>query len=826
MNLAFLKDPANFLKNNRVVIGDGAMGTYLQDLELWHEGCPEFLNISAPEEIIKIHQQYTMAGAQWLQTNTFGANPLKLKSFNLENQTVDLNKRGAFLARKAAPHLAIWGDVGPSGKLMQPLGEYSLDQMIEAFYVQVKALSEEGVDGFLIETMGDLAECKAAIMAIRALNKNHKIACTFTFEPGLRTLSGDDAETIASVLQSLNVDILGVNCGFGPAEMPKILEQLAKVSALPILVQPNAGLPRLHEGKTIFPADPHEMARWVLPLVEAGAHFVGGCCGTTPQHIAAMAKAGGNVQTKSITPLNFSSLSGFGQTVYLNDQGPFVIIGERINPTARKKLAENLRNQRYDLVAKEAKEQIEAGASVIDLNVSLPVAEQDEATRLKELTIAVQRLIKNPLSLDTPYPQNMEPALKVMRGKPLLNSTTGDEKTLEIICSLAAKYGSAILGLTLNKKGIPSTWHGRLQIAEYIVKTALAHNINREDIYIDGLTLTAGASQGELPETLKLIKEVKSQLGVKTVLGISNVSHGLPLRPYLTTAYLMMAMAAGLDAAIVNPAQKDLIEFCKAADVLTGRDKNAVSYLKMAAQYDSALEKEEKPISKKTSKEAKTKEVSLSNDPFLSIKEEILLGNKEIIQSKLQELLDQKISPLELVDRCIIAALNEAGELYDRKEYFLPQLLLAAEAAKNGLALLQPLLQERGAEPQGNIVLATVYGDIHDIGKSIVKLMLENHGFNVIDLGKDVEAELIISTAKKDKADLIALSALMTTTMPQMNVVCQKLKKENLDIPVLVGGAIVNDEYAQEIGAIYGADATDAVRLALKLTKNNGRKIE
>jgi len=832
------KFPNNALvKNDRVLVGDGAMGTLLQAKGLLRGGgCPEYLNRTHPQDIIDIHRSFAEAGAQWLQTNTFGGSPFKLKAYGLEAETAELNARAVALAREAAPNLPVWGDIGPSGQLMIPLGTRTLDEMIAGFYTQAKALDDAGVDGFLIETMADLQEAKAAVMAVKALGPGRLIACSLTFEPGLRTLSGDDPETVAAVLQALGVHIIGVNCGFGPEPMVEILSRFKAVSDRPLLVQPNAGLPILRNGETVFPSTPEEMADFVPRLIAAGAHYIGGCCGTTSAHIRTMSQAAANQKPIPPKALEFSTLAGFGETVLLSNHLPMRWIGERINPTARKKLAESLRAGAYESIAKEAEEQIKAGASIIDLNVSLPTAPNSEAERLQLLTLACQRRIRSPLSLDTPHPANMEPALKVMRGKPLLNSTNGDEEHLQAICKLAATYGAALLGLTLDRKGIPSSAEDRLVIAKRIVETAKSYGISRNDIYIDGLTLTAGASQALVPETLRLIRMVKKELGVRTILGVSNVSHGLPLRPILNTAFLMMAMEAGLDAAIINPFQPDLALFCAAANVLTGRDVNSQRFialsqvteerptdfrsLKSNAVNSGTITNPVSPVNP-TSPTSPGVQTQPTNNPdkISQLQNEILYGSKEQIEPLLKALLQEKMPPLDIVNNGILPALTEVGERYDRKVYFLPQLLLAAEAAKLALAFLQPYLKQEGATSAGTVVLATVQGDIHDIGKGIVGLLLQNHGFRVIDLGKDVANAQIIETAIAEKADLIALSSLMTTTLPQMGLLCQTLRSRGLEIPVLIGGAIVNEDYAQEIGAHYGADATDAVRLALKCLK-------
>lgn len=815
-SLSFLQT----LRQNPLILGDGAMGTLLQERRLLSDGgCPEALNLSHPEVLIEIHRQYRAAGSQWLQSNTFGANRKKLQAYGLASQTEELNRRGVALAHQADPEAWVLADIGPSGQLLYPLGPCSLDEMIEVYYQQAKALSEEGVDGFLIETMSDLHEAKAAVIAVKEVSRHLPIACSLTFQPGARTLTGDDPETVASVLQALGVTILGVNCGSGPQPMIEILQRMSAITDALLLVQPNAGLPRIQRGQTVFPIAPEEMAAFLPALVAAGANLIGGCCGTTPQHIAAMRAALSLLQAAPKKIPSFSTLSGFGQTVLLGDRLPTRFIGERINPTARKKLAEALRQGQYEQIAQEAEQQLIAGAAILDLNVSLPTAPNSESERLEQLTLACQRRIQAPLSLDTLYPENMEAALKVMRGKPLLNSTNGDEEHLQKVCRLAARYGAAILGLTLDQHGIPETAEERMVIARRIVEAALAHGIRRADIYIDGLTLTAGASQALLPETLALIRRVKQELGVRTILGISNVSYGLPQRPFLNTAFLMMAMEAGLDTAILNPFQPDLLSYAAAADVLLNRDGHAAHYIELSPTFTPAAP----AASLVTAVPSITQQPHPAvNEPLSGVtllRQEILHGSKEQIQLLLQRLLQQGMPPLEIVNTCILPALEEVGDRYDRKVYFLPQLLLAAEAAQATLAVLQPLLQQVSEQKQGTVILATVQGDIHDIGKGIVGLLLQNHGFRVIDLGKDVPNERVIQAAIDEKADFIALSALMTTTIPQMGKICQMLRERGLQIPVMVGGAVVDEAYAREIGALYGADATDAVRLAKTYTK-------
>ncbi len=812
------RDHFQQLLAERVLVSDGAMGTLLQAQGALPSGlCPELLNLQRPELVQWVHQQYLSAGCDLIQTNTFGANRLKLANYGLSDQVSEINRRAAYLARQAASSGGwVAGDIGPVGQLIRPLGQLTFDEVCEVFYQQARALAAGEVDLLLIETMSDLHEAKAAVIGARAASSSLPIICSLTYSEDLRTLTGADPETVVTVLEALGVDAVGTNCGFGPERMGEILERQYRVSDRPLLVQPNAGLPRHQEGRTVFTLAPEEMASYVAGLIAAGANIVGGCCGTTPEHLRLIVE-----QARGYTPRPrqhpaFSKLAGATETIYISDQLPTQVIGERINPTARKRLAKALKDADLSVVADEAAAQVQAGAALVDINVGTRAPGIDEAALMPQAILAAQRVVGVPLSIDTASHEAMRSGLRVYRGKPLLNSANGDEEKLEQVTDLAREYGAAILGLTLDHSGIPATASERLKIARRIVDRALARGIRREDVYIDTLTLTAGASQELVAETLRAIRLVKEELGVRTALGVSNISHGLPNRAALNNTFLAMALAAGLDLPIINPDQEGVWPTIFTADLITNRDRHAARYLAKAAPAENpGAAKIVAAASEQPARERSSEERLVAD---------ILSGERGHLAQLTTALLGQGWPAMRIIDECVIPAMDTAGSKYDQRLFFLPQLLLAAEAAQETFQLLRPQLEQSSESKAGTVVLATVKGDIHDIGKSIVGLLLRNHGFQVIDLGKDVESSLIIQTASEAQADLIALSALMTTTMPEMAVIADGARERGMQVPILVGGAVVSGDYARSIGAHYAADATEAVRAAKSIIERRQSK--
>ena len=793
------------LLEERILVFDGAMGTMLQARGLKTDECPEIYNLFHKDIILDIHRHYVDTGCDIIQTNTFGANKIKLSQYGLANSAAEINQCAVEIGRKAGNgRCLLAGDIGPVGKLLYPFGELSFDETYEAFYEQAKVLIQEGVDLINIETMSDIHEAKIAVMAVKAAGDIPTI-CSITYNQNLRTLMGTDPESAVTILEALGVDVIGTNCGFGPDLMVEVLQRTYQLSNAYLIAQPNAGLPRLVGGQAVYDLSPDTMGDFVEPLIHAGANIIGGCCGTTPEHIKRIAAAVKGVKPLPREKKDFSKLASGAKTVIIGENLTTKVIGECINPTARKYLIQAVKEDNMNVIVDEAIKQVESGAHIIDVNMGMKLSEISEGERIEKAILAIQGTVRKPLSIDTIDLEAMEAGLKVYRGKPLLNSTNGEDGFLDAVIDLALKYGAAILGLTLDGKGIPEKAEERYKIAEKIVNRALEKGMKKQDIFIDGLTLTAGAQQKWVLETLKTIRHVKEKLGVRTILGVSNVSHGLPNREKLNSSFLAMALEAGLDIPIMNPYHENMWTVIQSADVLTGKDPQAANYIKIA---QNSMEEDKKNL---------VLSESMEESPEQKLAEAIKTGDKGQITGLIEKLKTSGTAAMDIINKCVIPALEVVGELYEKHIFFLPQLLLAAEAAQKTFDELKEDLQKSGQETIGTIVLSTVKGDIHDIGKNIVSIMLQNHGFQVIDLGKDVHSELIIRTAVEKKADIIGLSALMTTTMQEMKKIKDYLKQMNIPIPVLIGGAVVTQDYADEIGAYYAEDAVDAVKQAKKI---------
>ncbi len=794
------------LLDTRILVFDGAMGTLLQERGLAPGEPPELLNLRAPAVVGAVQQQYVEAGCDLLQTNTFGANRLKLAESGLAHRVEEINQRAVRIARQVAAGTWVVGTMGPTGKLLAPYGEADFSTVYAAYFEQAQALVAAGVDLLKIETQSDIQEAKIAVMAAKAAAGDLAIICSLTYDAGLRTLTGTDPETAASILGSLGVAVVGTNCGFGPETTVPVLTRQYSSADSYLLAQPNTGIPEQIAGNIVFPLSPQAFAAAIPSLVQAGANIVGGCCGTTPEHMRLVV-----AQARRLSPLprpkqHHGTLSSSTQTVLIAEHLPTPVIGERINPTARKRLADSLCQGDFSIVVAEARQQVASGAQILDVNVGIGLAPAAEAQVMAQAVAAVQQAVQVPLAIDTADITVMEAGLRQYSGKALLNSVNGSEAVLQPVLQLAAQYGAAVLGLTLDERGIPASADERLTIARRIVDAALAAGIRRQDIYIDTLTLTAGAEQAQVMETLRAITLVKRDLGVKTVLGVSNISYGLPGRNELNNTFLAMALAAGLDLPIINPNQPGMWAVLRSSDLLTGRDQAARSYLGWAQSAPVPSAEAVAPTQQAL--------------PEQSLRDAIKLGEQHKLGRYLQDLLILGWPALRIIDECVVPALDEVGQLYSERIYFLPQLMLAAAAAEQVFQLLEPELAAGEVSFQkGVIVIATVQGDIHDIGKNIVALLLRNHGFKVIDLGKDVPCERVVTTAQAEQADLVALSALMTTTMSGMADVVLALRAAGLEIPVLVGGAVVNPEYAAQIGAHYAADATLAVKAAEQLIR-------
>ncbi|MGS0764991.1 homocysteine S-methyltransferase family protein [Syntrophomonas curvata] len=830
-----MKPDLSDLLKERVLILDGAMGTMLQEQGMMPGQCPELFGIEHPRMLSHIHQQYVEAGSDIIETNTFGGNRFKLAEYGLQNRVEEINGEAVGIARRSAGGKAlVAASIGPSGRLLSPMGDMDFDRLYDAFTEQVVACEKAGADLISIETMTDIGEARIALIAARQ-NTRLPVIAHLSFESNGRTMMGTDPVTALLTLEALRPLAIGANCSGGARELLPVIESMGDYASVHLSVEPNAGLPLLIDGETVFPDSPEEMAEYALRLRDAGAGIIGGCCGTTPAHIKAMAGAlRGVPPSKRMRRKIFALTSRSRQVVIGKEQKP-AYIGERINPTARKKLAADIEAGQMLMVVDEARQQVTAGAPILDINMGVPGI--DEALAMKQAVASVQAAVDVPIAIDSTNAAAVEEALKNFVGRPLINSTTGEDRQLDIILPLAQKYGAAVLGLCLDEKGIPDQAEGRLEIARKICKRAREYGLREEDIYIDCLVKTASAEQGQVMETITALAQVKEQLGVGTVLGVSNVSHGLPARDILNSTYLAMALLAGLDLPIINPFDERMQDTVMAAGVLLNRDNNCSAFINKYRDHKGGASGGGKPrhhicercnipeliaTPVQTASESDN-HTSASGNRTASINEQlkmaVLEGNQEGIMKLLDKALNEQcLDPLVIVNQGLIPGIEEAGEMYDRKQYFLPQLMMAAETMKKAFTIVKPLLNQQAGQSRGTIVMATVEGDIHDIGKNIVCVLLENYGFRVVDLGKDVKPEVIIDAAEKENADIIGLSALMTTTMPAMKKVIEQVRTRDLNCKIMVGGAVLTPEYAESIGAdAYSEDARAAVLAARKL---------
>lgn len=774
-----------------VLLFDGAMGTMLQSMGLKAGELPEILNITEREKIIEIHKKYIAAGAKVITLNTFGANEIKLEKsgYSVEEIIYSAVKNAREAARGEDACIAL--DVGPIGELLEPAGTLSFERAYDIFKRQVIQGVKSGVDLILIETMTDLNEARAAVLAAKE-NSSLPVFCTMSFEKNGRTFLGCSAEAMVLVLQGLGADAVGVNCSLGPAEIEPIIDEILKVSNVPVMVQPNAGLPEVHNGETVYNVSPEEFAAFGRRFAEKGAAIIGGCCGTNDEYIKRLAESirGISVDRKIKRPL-----WGICTSTRVVKLDGVKVIGERINPTGKKLFKEALRSGNMDYILGEAISQVEAGADILDVNVGLPEINEEET--MVRVIKEIQSILDVPIQIDSNNPRVIEKALRIYNGKAIVNSTTGEDKVLESILPIVKKYGASVVGLTLDGRGIPKTAEERYKIAENIVNRARAYGINEEDIFIDCLTLTAAAQQEEVRETVRAVNMVKSGLGVKTVLGVSNVSFGLPDRGLLNRTFLAACLGAGLDLPIINPKDKEMMDTINAYRVLWGLDRGACEYIKY---YGSEA--------------APAQDLKRNNgEDLFNI---IVKGMRNEAKKTTEELLKNK-GPLKVINQYIIPALDFMGEKYEKGIIFLPQLIQAAETVKSSFDVIKLNLQKDSSEniSRGKIILATVKGDIHDIGKNIVKVLLENYGYDVIDLGRDVHSEIIVAEAVKNNIKLIGLSALMTTTVKNMEGIIKDIRKLCPNCAVMVGGAVLNKEYADLIGAdYYSRDAKEAVNIA------------
>lgn len=768
-----------------ILLFDGGMGTQLQAAGMKAGEIPETYNIDHPEIIIDIHSRYLRAGANFITMNTFGCNPLKMKESpycycDMLKAAVNNAKKARDLVNKDA---FIVLDIGPIGQLLEPLGTLSFDEAYEMIASQV-LLVKDDVDVVLLETMTDLYEVKAGILAVKE-NSDLPVFVTMTFEQNGRTLTGADPTTFVNVVEGLGVDALGVNCSLGPKELKPIVDEILEVASVPVIIQPNAGLPVLRDGQTYYDLKAYDYVQAMIDYMERGVAVVGGCCGTTPEFISELKK----VARKDVVARNVqlkTRVSSQNQTVTF--EGQVIVCGERLNPTGKKKLKLALKEERYDECVVEGIKQQRAGADILDVNVGLPGI--DEPATMKKVIQLLQEVINLPLQIDSSSPEAIEKACRYYNGKPLINSVNGKDEVMDAIFPIVKKYGGVVIGLTL-EDGIPLLAEERLAIAQKIIHKAEGYGIAKKDIIIDCLTLTASAQQKEVKETLKALQLVKQQLGVHTVLGVSNVSFGLPNRPLLNRTFLTLAMQSGLDLPIINPLDQQLMDTILAYNVLYNYDQDSVQYIQGQSTVDTAS-----PM--------KQAQFSLQDMIIHGLKDEVQIKTKDILQDN---------DAMTVINDMLIPALNQVGKEYEENKIFLPQLIQSAETTKLAFEVIKSTFPTDGAS-KGPIMMCTVEGDIHDIGKNIVKVVLESYGYQVIDLGKDVKVENVVEAYHHYQPLMIGLSALMTTTVIQMERTIKALRQSGCQCPIWVGGAVLTQEIADEIGAdYYSKDAMDSVSL-------------
>lgn len=783
---------------------DGGMGTLLQAEGLQPGELPETWNIERKETIRKIHQSYFEAGSDIVLTNTFGANALKFHDENCSlkaiiDAAVENVRFGAKAGIRDGRDYYVALDIGPTGKLLKPLGDLSFEDAYEAFKEVVQYGEKAGADLIHIETMSDTYEVKAAVLAAKE-NTNLPVFATMIFDDKGKLLTGGDVPSVVALLEGLRVDALGINCGMGPKQMLPILQQIAQYTSLPIIVKPNAGLPKQRDGQTYYDVTPDVFAKQLQEIVKAGACVIGGCCGTTPKHIRAMISACKDLEMTKPTFKNHTIVSSYGKAVGLGDMP--VIIGERINPTGKSKFKQALKEHNLDYILKEGITQQDKGAHILDVNVGLP--DIDEVVMMKEVVRELQSVTSLPLQIDTVDTEAMEQAMRIYNGKPMVNSVSGKQESMNAVFPLIQKYGGVVIGLTLDENGIPKTAKGRLEVAGKIIEEAKKYGIDKKDIVIDVLTMTISSEPNGAKTTLEALKMVRDTYGVRTALGVSNISFGLPSRPVINANFYTMAMQNGLTAGIINPSSEDMMRSYHSYCALMNYDTNCENYI---AHYGN-----QEP--------AKT---TVPAGQQIDLKTAIEKGLKEDAYQTTVALVKTK-EPLEIINTYLIPALDTVGKGFEKGTVFLPQLLMSADAAKSSFAVLKEELEKNGGEEKEKekVILATVKGDIHDIGKNIVKVLLENYSFEVIDLGKDVAPECIVETVLEKEVKLVGLSALMTTTVVSMEETIRQLREKAPDCKVMVGGAVLNQEYADMIGAdFYGKDAMQSVYYAQKILTNH-----
>ena len=797
------KEQWNSLLLRGPVYLDGATGTNLMKAGMPVGACPEQWILEHKEVMLELQRSYVAAGADIVYAPTFGANRIKLAEYGLESEIQKMNHELVAISKEAVGRNGyVAGNLTMTGQQLYPMGTMTFEELVDVYKEQVTYLEEAGVDLFVVETMMSLQETRACLIAVKEVSQL-PVMVTMSYNEDGRTLYGTDPATAMVVLQSLGADAVGVNCSAGPEEMIPLVKAMKEYANVPIIAKPNAGIPVLQDGKTMYPMEPEEFAGYGKLLIEAGAGILGGCCGTTPLHIQKLKEQTKDLSAPEVNKEKKRLLTSERKTVEIKLDGPFMVVGERINPTGKKKLQEELKEGKLDLVLQMAEEQEENGADILDINMGMNGI--DEKEMMLNVITEVSNAVNLPLCIDSSHVDIIEAALRIYPGRALINSISLEKGKVEQLIPIAKKYGAMFVLLPLSDQGLPKDLEEKKRIIHTIMDAALQAGMNKEDIVVDGLVATVGANKTAALECFETIAYCKDTLGLATICGLSNISFGLPQRPYINTAFLTMAISKGLTMAIANPSQELLMNIAFASDLLLNKEGADLRYINKA----NATSSEEKKIVETASKSVETREVF----------EAVVKGNKKNILDLVENELKKQKQPDSIMNEELIPAINYVGELFNQQKYFLPQLIASAETMKKAIEYLEPLLQNNeDVKEKATVVIATVEGDIHDIGKNLVALMLKNYGYKVIDLGKDVSKEEIIQAAKEQQASVIGLSALMTTTMMRMKEVVEYAKQENIDAKIMIGGAVITQSFAEEIGADgYSKDAQEAVEVVQKL---------
>lgn len=801
--------------DNRLVYLDGATGSNLMKRGMPAGVCPEKWIMENPDILIGLQREYVEAGSNILYAPTFTANRIKLREYGLEDSIKEINEKLVGLSKAAASGRAlVAGDITMTGRSLAPMGDMDFEELIRVYKEQISLLDQAGVDLLVIETMMSLQETRAALIAAKEVCELPVMA-TLTFESDGRTLYGTDAVTAAVTLEKLGASAVGANCSTGPDKMRNLIGQMAQAVSIPVIAKPNAGMPVLNElGETIYDMDADTFAREMLPLVEAGACILGGCCGTSPEYIKALVNTTVGRKAEPEFRKGIRYLTSERSIAAFDLNSPFMVVGERINPTGKKKLQAQLKEGKLDMVLSFAEEQEACGASFLDINMGMSGIDEKEMMLkvLDEVTVASNL----PLAIDSSHVDVIEAALRRYPGRALINSISGEEEKLQKLLPIAQKYGAMFILLPLSDKGLPDSLEEKIAIIDKISNAALAMGMSREDIVVDGLVTTVGANPAAAKEVLETIRYCREN-GFATICGLSNISFGLPERSFVNTAFLTMAIREGLTMAIANPSQELMMNIAVASDLLMNKPDGDIRYIQRMEEYKESrpvVEKIQAPVIKDSVNSEKTEA-----QPKDIVYQDVLKGNKKQIAEHTKISMENGREAADILDELLLPAINKVGELFDKGKYFLPQLIASAEAMKLAIEYLEPFLAKgQASEEMPVVVIATVQGDIHDIGKNLVALMLKNYGFQVIDLGKDVPREVIVEEAVRRNAKIIALSALMTTTMQEMKRVVDYVREKKISAKIMIGGAVITEDYAKEIGADgYSKDAAEAVRVAKQL---------